>query len=133
MFLPFRRTCMSPWLPKVHSTCKSRQKSQSAPLLIPSCCPPMPGTHEINPVLLQPWQRGSALRAMLMCSSPQQTDDNAALMVAQKMTAGCPYHCWHGARTGHRCCSADHGSMESCAGGLQALSPLLTLLSGCFW
>ena len=81
---------MSPWLPKVHSTCKSRQMSQSAPLLVPSCRPPMLGTLELNPVLLQPWQRGSALGAMLACSSPQQTHNKTALMVAQKRTASCP-------------------------------------------
>lgn len=51
---------MSPWFPKVHSTCKSQWMSQSTPLLVLSCCPPMLGTLELNPILLQPWQRGSA-------------------------------------------------------------------------
>lgn len=68
----FRRTWISPWLPKVHSTCKSQQMSWSASLLIPSCHPPMLETLELSCVLLQHWQRGSVpgtIHQGWMCSS----------------------------------------------------------------
>lgn len=95
--------------PANHNGCPSQTLCLSLPDI-----PPMLGTLKVNPVFLQPQQRGSALGALLVCSSPQQTHDKAALTVAQRGQQAAPHHCWHGACTGHHC-----GSVESYAGGLQ--------------